>query len=95
VDPIARWFSLLLAVVMVSSFVVAWIVGLLLFIKLSRKTVPFEVSGESLGEADSRLKREGDEIWNSSPYLRRTLIIGAWVCLICLISIGVHEAFLQ
>ena len=94
-DQIGTWFSLLLAAVMASGFIVAWIAGLLLFIKLSRKTAPFEVSGESLGEANSRLKRESDEIWRSSPYLRRTLIIGAWVCLLGLISIGLHAAFFR
>jgi hypothetical protein len=54
-DQIGRWFSLFLAALMVSGFIVAWIAGLLLFLKLSRKTIPFEISGESLGEANSRL----------------------------------------
>lgn len=94
-DQIGRWFSLFLAAVMVSGFMVAWIAGLLLFLKLSRKTVPFEVSGESLGEANSRLKRESDEIWRSSPYMRRTLITGAWACLLSLVSIGLHAAFFK
>lgn len=94
-DQIGRWFSLFLATVMASGFIVAWIASLLLFIKLSRKTAPFEVSGERLGEANSRLKREGDEIWRSSPYLRRTLITGAWVCLLSLVSIGLHAAFFK
>lgn len=94
-DQIGRWFSLILAAVMASGFIAAWIAGLLLFLKMSRKTIPFEVSGESLGEANSRLKREGDEIWRSSPYLRRTLITGVWVSLLSLISIGLHAAFLQ
>ncbi|MDQ0422918.1 hypothetical protein J2045_003968 [Peteryoungia aggregata LMG 23059] len=80
-DQIGRWFSLFLAAVMVSGFMVAWIAGLLLFLKLSRKTIPFEISGETPGEANSRLKREGDEIWKYSPYLRRTLSrVHGYVC---------------
>jgi hypothetical protein len=80
---------------MVSAFVAAWIAGLLLLVKLSRKTTPFEVSGESLGEANSRLKRAGEEIWKSSPYLRLILVTGAWVCLLSLISIGLHAVLLR
>lgn len=66
-DQIGRWFSLFLAAVMASGFIVAWIAGLLLIIKLSRKTIPFEVSGEALGEAKSRLRREVTKSGGRAP----------------------------
>jgi hypothetical protein len=41
------------------------------------------------------LKREGDEIWRSNSHLRRTLITGAWVSLLSLVSIGLHAVFFR
>ncbi|KQW31400.1 hypothetical protein ASE36_03865 [Rhizobium sp. Root274] len=91
----SRLFAMSYLLVMMAGFVAAWLAGILFFVKVSRNTVPFEKPGETLGEADSRIRKASLAVWKSSPWLRRVMITGPWVVILMLVGLGLHSAFFR